>query len=268
MQKVQIENLIAILQQAGSEIIVPAFTKEIHYFSKNDGSPVTVTDLRCQAFITQQLLKLYPSIAVLGEEMPEYEQRALLQANNSRLWCLDPLDGTTNFASNLPCFAISLALIENGLPIIACIHDPIRNETFTAIRGQGARLNGLPITAAKQVKLADTVAMIDFKRLPTDIAIDFASQPFYRSQRNLGTCALEWAWLAAGRAHLIIHGREKIWDFAAGSLIAEEAGCSVANFTNSPLFPTQSLSRSVLATCCRNIHSEIRQQLAAVTGKK
>jgi len=75
----------------------------------------------------------------------------------------------------------------------------------------------------------------------------FCKKNLYRSQRNIGTCALEWAWLAAGRGHFIVHGGEKIWDYAAGSLIAEEAGCQVSNFSNGALFDRLKMTQSILA---------------------
>jgi len=85
----------------------------------------------------------------------------------------------------------------------------------------------------------------------------------YRSQRNIGSCALEWAWLAAGRGHFIVHGGEKIWDFAAGSLIASEAGCTVTDLSARPLFPRGSLSSPVLAACNQTIHAQLESILVS-----
>lgn len=257
MTKTDIRQLILILEQAGNDIVMPAFSRTVHSISKHDGSIVTETDLACQRFIEERLAQLYPSIAMLGEEMDEDEQRTLLTSGEKQLWCLDPLDGTTNFATSLPAIAISLALIENGSPRIACIHDPVRRETFTAEAGQGARLNGHPIYSNSLCPLADSVGFIDYKRLSSSIATTLAGSRCYRSQRNIGSCALEWAWLAAGRAQFIIHGGEKIWDFAAGSLIAAEAGCTVGTFSGSPLFPACHLSSSVLASASAPLQTEL-----------
>ncbi|MFQ5346168.1 MAG: inositol monophosphatase family protein, partial [Mariprofundus sp.] len=231
-----------ILEQAGQQIILPAYHSLIHASTKADGSVVTETDLASQRFIQHALEQLNRTIAFLGEEMTETEQSACLQQSGGRYWCLDPLDGTSNFTAHFPGFAISLALIENGMVQLACIHDPVRCETFSAIRSQGACMNGQPVRASDQNRVQNTVGFIDFKRLSTPLVVKLATQPVYRSQRNIGSCALEWAWLAAGRGHFIIHGGEKIWDFAAGSLIAEEAGCTVGDFTGKPLFPGKSLS--------------------------
>jgi len=255
------QALISILQQAGREIILPAFHTSIQTTEKQDGSLVTETDLACQRFIETELIKLDSSIAFLGEEMDEDEQLQCLKESDDRYWCLDPLDGTTNFVANFPGFAISLALIESGIPQLACIYDPVRQETFSATRHAGAFLNGESIYCSSQDKLSEAVGFIDFKRLHPNTATPMACDPAYRSQRNIGSCALEWAWLAAGRGHFIVHGGEKIWDFAAGSLIVQEAGGNVGDFSNHPLFPCQTLSSPVLATCNNKIQNELQHQL-------
>jgi len=253
--------LARILEQAGHDILLPSFAAISHTRRKADGSIVTTTDLACQSFIADKLRKLAPEIAFLGEEMDEDEQIACLRESDGRYWCLDPLDGTTNFVAGIPAFAASLALIENGEPKLACVHDPIRRETFTAEAGKGTKVNGNAVQANSADRLAEAVGYIDFKRLTTEKTALLAGRNLYRSQRNLGSCALEWAWLAAGRGHFIIHGGEKIWDFAAGSLLASEAGCMVGNFDGEALFPAESLTSPILATAGEALQTELRQLL-------
>ncbi|OIO72286.1 MAG: inositol monophosphatase [Zetaproteobacteria bacterium CG1_02_49_23] len=235
-----------IIEQAGREIILPAFNRSITSQLKTDGSIVTETDTLSQSWMKHQLHQLDASIAFLGEEMSEQEQRQKM-SSSGRFWCLDPLDGTTNFSAGIPVFGTSLALIEDGKPLLACIHDPVRQETFTAIKHAGASLNGVAIHITHERELACAVGFIDFKRLEQAQKELFLQKNLYRSQRNIGTCALEWAWLAAGRGHFIVHGGEKIWDYAAGSLIAEEAGCQVSNFSNGALFDRLKMTQSILA---------------------
>ncbi|MBN4073267.1 inositol monophosphatase family protein [Mariprofundus ferrooxydans] len=257
---ITLQSLASILQQAGQEIILPAFQRSIQSCKKADGSFVTETDLACQRFIESELFKLDGSIAFLGEEMNEAEQLQCL--DNNSYWCLDPLDGTTNFIASFPGFAISLALIQAGQAQLACIYDPVRHEMFTAERDAGVWLNQQPITCSKQNQLNDAIGFVDFKRLNRHTAISLACDRSYRSQRNIGSCALEWAWLAAGRGDFIIHGSEKIWDFAAGSLIAQTAGACVGDFTGQALFPCQKLSSPILATCSPSIQEKLQVQLA------
>jgi len=159
---------------------------------------VTEADLRVQARLQQVLLDLSPQIPLLGEEMTEREQASIIGDGTATFWCLDPLDGTRNFASGIPFFSISLALIENGQPVIGIIYDPIRDECFTAGCGQGASINGNPLKTnniAHNV-LSRCTAIIDFKRLPDDLAARLASNPPYSSQRSFGSVALDWVWLA------------------------------------------------------------------------
>ena len=258
-----LNSIVTIMKQAGEEIIMPAFSRAVQSSIKSDGSTVTETDLASQHFISNALASLDTSIGFIGEEMQEHEQMACLEKSNAAYWCLDPLDGTSNYAAHFPGFAISLALIEQGEVVLACIHDPVRSETYTAIKGNGACLNNNPIAVAIPGAIDSAIGFIDFKRLAKQTAIRLATAPTYRSQRNIGSCALEWAWMAAGRAHFIVHGREKLWDFAAGSLIAREAGAIVGDFRAESLFPCNNLSSPILAACNATIHTSLKLQLKA-----
>lgn len=250
-----------ILEEAGRQIILPALHAPVRTAAKADGSIVTETDLACQQFVEGALAGLDASIAFLSEEMEQQKQLDCLQGGGSAFWCLDPLDGTSNFATGLPLFAISLALFRNGVVDLACTHDPVRRETFTAKKGEGAYLNGNRIHGSTEELLSRAIGCIDLKRLDRRTATILACSRSYRSQRNIGSCALEWAWLAAGRIQFIIHGGEKIWDYAAGSLIAAEAGCRFADFSGEPLFPPDGLSSSVVATCTPALRDGIMRLL-------
>jgi myo-inositol-1(or 4)-monophosphatase len=255
------EAVIDLLRQAGRRILIPAFTAQTaKAATKRDGSIVTETDLHCQSFIRERLQALDPKIHFLGEEMTESEQRACLQ-QSGRFWCVDPLDGTSNFTTSFPCFAASVALIEHGQAILACIHDPVRDETFHAVRGGGARLNGMPVRTSATHTLRQSIGFIDFKRLSGEHAARLATNKGYRSQRNIGSCALEWAWLATGRSQFIIHGGEKLWDYAAGCLLAEEAGGTVSDFDGRHPFDASRLVSSVVAGADKNLHAALLTML-------
>lgn len=257
MNKPTTAAIAAILEAAGRKILLPAFLQvDKQSRGKRDGSIVTATDLACQQHIHEKLSAAWPDIGFLGEEMEAAEQHACLHGNKS-YWCLDPLDGTTNFVAGFPAFALSLALIESGRPRLACIVDPMRNETFTAVYGRGAKLNGAQLRANPVARLVEAVGYIDFKRLDAPHRKLLATPGLYRSQRNIGSCALEWAWLAAGRGQFIIHGGEKIWDFAAGGLIADEAGCRLSDFNATPLFENIRYTSSIAATASVDLHAEL-----------
>lgn len=251
-----LEEISRLLRHAGEEIILPAWEGSLRVETKSDGSNVTETDLACQHFIENGLQQLDPDIAFLGEEMHETDQLDCL-ASGAHYWCVDPLDGTSNFIAGIPAFASSVALIEHGEPVVACIHDPVRGETFSAIKGGGATLNGHPLKNGHTCPLAGAVGFVDFKRLPRELAIRFATERLYRSQRNIGSCALEWAWLAAGRGQFIVHGGEKLWDFSGGSILAAEAGCIVSDFDGSALFPCHHLTSPIIAAANPTIHQQL-----------
>ncbi len=262
-ETVDINHITELLREAGRTILMPAFQRQsnrIH--TKNDGSVVTEADMECQRVIREKLAVLHPEIYFLGEEMEEEQQLACLR-NGHRFWCLDPLDGTTNFVTSLPAFGISLALVEHNKPVLACIHDPVRDESFSAIRGEGACLNQRTMRAVPAKPLAETVGFIDFKRLRDGLASHLATEKCYRSQRNIGSCALEWAWLAAGRAQFIIHGNERLWDYAAGCLLATEAGCTVSDFRQRHPFHTKQLDSSIVAATSADLHRQLLSLLDA-----
>ncbi|MEJ2346975.1 MAG: inositol monophosphatase family protein, partial [Gammaproteobacteria bacterium] len=193
--------------------------------TKSDGSIVTAVDHALQEALSEALRRRWPEVDFLGEEMAAERQRDLLDAGDKLLWCLDPLDGTTNYAAGVPFYSVSLARLENGRPAVGIVYDPERRECFAATRGARARLNGQPLQSlAAPESLREAVALVDFKRLPSALAARLVQEQPYRSQRNFGSCALEWCWLAAGRAHVYLHGGMRLWDHAAGSLILEDAG--------------------------------------------
>lgn len=224
---------------------------------KADGSVITAADTAMQSELVRALEQRWPEIVVLGEEMSAHAQEQALAAPGGQLWCIDPLDGTTNFAAGFPFFSVSLALIENGEPVLGVVYDPVRDECFTATRGGGAALNGAPVTASSgQVTLQGAVAVVDFKRLPNALAQRLVANPPYASQRNLGSVALEWAWLASGRSHLYLHGAQKIWDLAAGSLILAEAGGQSSTLQGHPTLVADVKPHSAVAAASPSLHSQ------------
>jgi len=215
---------------------------------KADGSLVTEADLVMQRQLATALQAHWPDFAVLGEEMNEAEQQAALQRSSSGVWCIDPLDGTSNFAVGMPYYAVSVALVKNNAPEMAVVYDPSRKECFAAIRGQGAWLNDQRLEkCAPDTPLAQGVALIDLKRLPRALAARLAAAPPYKSQRSFGAVALDWCWLAAGRCHVYLHGQQKLWDYAAGCLILHEAGGRSATLDGESVFAPSLAPRSAAA---------------------
>ena len=215
-------KLEPLLRGAAQSEIMPRF-HHAEACIKPDGSLVTQADLAVQGALAAKLAGRWPEIPLLGEEMDQETQGRLV--GSGRFWCLDPLDGTTNFSSGLPYFCVSIALVDDGRVTAGAVYDPVRDECFRADAGAGAWINGRPLRLAPSTSnLKESVAIVDLKRLPPKLVTRLAHASPYRSQRNFGAIALEWCWLAAGRADLYLHGAQKLWDYAAGTLIFGEAG--------------------------------------------
>ncbi len=252
-----------IIRQVANEEILPRFNK-ISYSIKADGSLLTEADLVADQRIQQSLQENYPDISFLSEEM-EFEQQEKLLQSADQLWCLDPLDGTSNFAAGLPLFATSLALIKKGEVVIGITYDPVRDEMFSALKGQGAFLNGSRLSCKPSgFSLDKAVAIVDLKRLKPKLAQQLMSNAPYKSQRNLGACVLEWAWMAANRGHAYLHGGMKLWDLAAGTLILSEAGGYASTLEGDTVFRASMTPRSVVISPDKALFTEWMAYLSAI----
>jgi myo-inositol-1(or 4)-monophosphatase len=242
-----IEQLKLLVKRAAKEILLKDFGhSEFEY--KDDGSVVTPADIAMQDRLEIELKQHWPDYDILGEEMSEAAQLAVIDSGKG-YWCIDPLDGTSNYAAGLPFFAVSIALIIDQQQQLGLIYDPVRDEMFTAIKDQGAYLNGASIDPAQMqfTKNKPIVAEIDLKRLPEKLVIKLVTERIFASQRNIGSSAIDWCWMAAGRFDIYLHGGQKLWDYAAGSLIFAEAGGLSVSLDDDPVFRGQLEVRSVLA---------------------
>lgn len=255
-----IEVVAASVKSIAREELLPRFGRaECRY--KDDGSVVTEADLAVQRRLTEVLATVAPGVPLLGEEMPASTQRALLDRNRQGLWCLDPLDGTSNFVSGIPFFAVSLALLGPQGPEFGLVYDPTRDECFRAIAGQGAWLNGVRLPSAPSgMPLSRCIAIVDTKRLGA-FAGKVVVNPPYRSQRSFGSSALEWCWLAARRGQIYVHGRQNVWDYAAGLLILQEAGGRASRLDGRTDFGTDIAPCSVVAAADGVLYEQTWQWL-------
>jgi len=238
----ELVRLCKLLRSVAETEIMPRFHHATPR-SKADGSLVTEADLAAQRRVCEELGRIWPDIPVLGEEMTLKVQQGLLDNANVGVWCLDPLDGTSNYAYGFPYFCVSLALLRGGEPVLGCIFDPVHDECFGAERGVGAFRDGEPLRLdLERTELRECLAIVDLKRLPQRDLPSMGGRSPFRSQRNLGSVALDWCWLAAGRIQLYLHGGQKLWDYAAGRLIATEAGATSRLFERGGRVPSTGLS--------------------------
>ncbi|NOQ81951.1 MAG: inositol monophosphatase [Methylophaga sp.] len=252
---IDLKRLKDIVISASKAELLPRFnTVERAY--KPDGSVVTEADLVMQEQLTSRLKEAYPDIELLGEEMTVEQQQSLLDSGKA-LWCLDPVDGTSNFATGLPYFSVSLALIEKGVVTLGIVYDPIRDECFSAQLGQGAYLNEQSLSSRNTgLSLQRAIALIDFKRLKSSLATQLVTELPYGSQRSLGSIALELCWLAAGRGHIYLHAKQHLWDYAAALLILREAGGHACTLEGKLLSDNQLAPCSTIAALDQSLFTQ------------
>ncbi|HET9122778.1 MAG TPA: inositol monophosphatase [Acidiferrobacteraceae bacterium] len=243
----ELQRLRQIVVLAAREELVPRFA-DIARRPKPDGSWVTEADTGMQARLARELQQAWPDYAFMGEEMSAAEQGAVLASDTRPTWCLDPLDGTTNFTNGVPFYAVSLALLAQGELRLGMVYDPLRDECFMAAQGQGAWLNDEVLKPLPPpLALRRCVGVVDFKRLTPRLASRLGQDPPYASQRSFGACALDWCWLAAGRFQVYLHGGQRLWDYAAGNLILTEAGGHSCTLDGDALFDGTLEPRSAVA---------------------
>lgn len=241
-----LEKVVALVKEVGQQVIMPRYLRVSRQY-KSDGSFFTEADLAAQTALFDALQKIHPA-PLLGEEMSREEQELQWIQGNEGLWSVDPIDGTSNFFNGLPYFAISVAYLVQGKSVLGVVYNPATHEMFYAQKGGGAFLNGMPLPLNKYVpNLSNAMANVDLKRLDRKLAATVAAYPPYASQRNYGASTLEWCYIAAGYFDLYLHGGQKPWDYAAGSLILEEAGGKMCGFDHEDYWAGSPWRRSVIA---------------------
>ncbi|MDR2220102.1 MAG: inositol monophosphatase family protein [Methylobacillus sp.] len=256
-------DLVAVVKRIGDEVVLPHFTR-VGYTRKADGSVLTEVDLQAQEALREALTNI-ADCPLLGEEMTAEEQMRQWEAGRDGLWCVDPVDGTSNFVSGIPYFAVSVAWMWRGKPLLGVIYAPAVKEMFSAQAGQGAWLNGkkLPLSAPAST-LTEAIAGIDFKRLSLPLAAKLVGAPPYHSQRNLGSCALDWCYVASGQFDLYLHGGQYLWDYAAGCLILQEAGGTMSTLFSPDFWEGDVRRKSVVAASNDFLWKEWRAAIGEV----
>ena len=206
---------------------------------------VTEVDHQSEAFLLGEVQRDFPDHHILAEES------GVIQGNVEDIWYIDPLDGTVNYAHQIPIFSVSIAYASQGSLKLAAVYDPLRDEMFSAERGKGAHLNGerLQISAVTELRrsLLVTGFPYDSWDTPQDNFANFVRiSRLTQGVRRLGSAALDLAYVAAGRFEGFWELSLNPWDVAAGALICEEAGARVTNITGDENYLAAPMS--ILAT--------------------
>ena len=164
-----LEAVVATVKAVAQQEILPRYLKVARQ-RKADGSLFTEADVVTQEALSRELRKIFPG-PVVGEEMTEQEQLDRWREGDAGLWCMDPIDGTSNFVNGLPYFAVSVALMRQGRSVLGVVYNPVADEMFYAEQGRGAYLNGEKLPIKEYVPpLRSAIANVDLKRLSRKLA--------------------------------------------------------------------------------------------------
>jgi myo-inositol-1(or 4)-monophosphatase len=222
-----------------SEIILENYGsyKQLDY--KSDIDVVTEVDHKCEEEITKILKELTPDYGIMAEEGTSFP--------GEKVWVVDPLDGTINFAHSFPIFGPSIGLCKGNEPLVGVITDPLRKELFYAVKGSGAYVNdlynkGTPrrihVSDVKELKKSIIACGLPYERQGEyyqklgDKLVNLERE--IQSVRKLGAAALSMAYIASGRLEGYIVSGAHPWDMAGGLIILEEAGGKITNYQGEP----------------------------------
>lgn len=247
--------------RTGADIVQTGFFQPLDTELKSAVDPVTQVDRDAETAIRAVITTHFPEDGVLGEEGGGSDWRS------GRVWIVDPLDGTVNYVHRVPQVAVSVALWDNGKPLVGVIIDVARNDEYVAVTGEGATVNGEPIHVSETATLDSSLVVTGFpydRREHAAAYLKVVEEVMLRSRgtRRLGAAALDLAWLAAGRfdAYWEHGGQHGIrpWDVAAGILLVTEAGGTYTNETGE----TYQLEARAHVASNGKVHDELRSIVA------
>ncbi len=200
---------------------------------KSARDPVTDVDRACEDAVVRIIRRRFPSHDFLLEETPT------ARTGSPYLWVVDPLDGTANYAKGFPHFCCSIALQHQDETVLGVVRDPVRKELFTAVRGNGAFLNGMPIHVSEEKRLVRSLLATGFPKnmleaQDTNVDKFIRMTPHVQTIRRSGSAVLDLCYVASGRLDGYWVVQTAPWDTAAGVLFVEEAGGRVTNLSGEP----------------------------------
>jgi myo-inositol-1(or 4)-monophosphatase len=249
-----LELLRDAAQEAG-ELALDQRRKGLKVWSKQGGSPVTDADLAVNVLLSNRLRGARPDYGWLSEETAD--DRGRLDAK--RLFVIDPIDGTAAYMKGRPWFTVAVAVIEKGEVVAGVVHAPELNDTYEAVAGEGATLNGRPIRASAASRLEGASMLGDpaIFKAPLWPRLEF-------ERRN--SIALRMALVAAGEFDAAVApSRKHDWDVAAGALIAEQAGARVTDHLGQRyVFNKPEPWQGALVCCAPALHPLILERTAPI----
>lgn len=248
-----IDNLA---RQAG-EILRAGYNKEHQVGYKGVIDLVTEVDHQSEKYLLGEVRRDFPAHHIFSEES------GIIQGDQENIWYIDPLDGTVNYAHQMPVFSVSIGYAYQGQLTLGAVYDPMRDEMFLAERGEGASLNGQKLSVSNVSELQKSLLVTGFPYDAWDTDQDnFANfvklAKLTQGVRRLGSAALDLCYVAASRFDGFWELALKPWDVAAGALICQEAGATVTNVRGETDFISS--PQSILATA-PGIHAHMLAEL-------
>ncbi len=251
-----LEEAEAVAVKAAKEaakVLMKHFRTELRIETKgNQRSIVTIADKESDALIRKIILEKFPDHGIISEENKP------IKADSEYAWHIDPLDGTTNYSRKSKQFCVSIALAKGDDVVVGVILSPFFGETYTAVMGKGASLNGRAIRVSGVKKLEEAVVNFDMcyeeeKRLQTAKLIK--KMVLAKSMMLQGSAAIALCEVASGVTDAYVHVCGSSWDFAAGALIIREAGGAVKDFDSKEWSPR--IKNGLVASCNETLNKEI-----------
>jgi myo-inositol-1(or 4)-monophosphatase len=242
------------VREAG-ELARRMFRTEMRTWTKGASSPVSEADIAVNDLILRRLRAFAPDDGLLSEESADDASRLA----KSRVWIIDPIDGTRAFIAGRPDWVVSLALVEKGRPVAAAVYAPISDELFVAARGQGASVNGSSVHATTGITL-NASRMAGPKSLIESLGLAPGTGEIHP---RIGSLALRICRVADGRIDAAFaSGNSRDWDLAGADLIVNEAGGKLTSLAGEPLVYNQpAVTHGVLTAAGRDRHAVIVARL-------
>ena len=230
---------VALAGRAG-ELLTAGYERAMKVDRKSKRDVVTDVDYASEALVIKAITERFPADAILAEESGR-EHGATRTARGrwrKRTWVIDPLDGTVNYANGIPFFCVSIGLVEDGVPVVGVVLDPLRGDTYAASADGPAMLNGAAVRASEKDQLGDFVVSLAIIGRG-GIARERRVAHEIRIGRRMGSAALALAYVTSGRFDAFVqNGGLSLWDIAAAGLIAERAGATVSDLYGGPWWNT------------------------------
>lgn len=227
---------------------------------------VTEVDYASERLVIDAIRDRYPEDAILAEESGHHRRRR--GGSGGRMWVIDPLDGTVNYANGIPYFCISVGLVDGDTPAVGVIHDPMRGDCYAATGDGPATLNGATVRASAKAALSDFVISLAIigrggigreRRIAREIRIP----------RRMGSAALSLAYVANGRFDAFVqNGGLSLWDVAAAGLIVERSGATVTSLSGGPWWDPSRRSATVSIVAAPQPHHATLLELLEAAGTR